>query len=612
MMSVNGKNELERFTDKFGYNEISTALSEWIGRRANELDIDGTEITLDDIDVKFTCNLLTDGGRFSYVAVIVAEIAYTDLYRDSRSISQWFIMNCAAEVDDTFRSFEVSGIEIYSRKPPRKNNATENFVPIISKPQMDDEARKFLRSYFPRALVEPAKVPVREIVAEMGLKLEFGYILSEDFSYLGQIAFSDTKTRVFDLKTGASHSLDVTRGMILVDPEVFWERSLGCENFTVVHEIMHWEKHKLFIDIKRLLYTDRENYKRHCCPKPSSILWDSDDTWSDNEWLEWHANGIGARVLMPRETVPMKVMELQAGYPPELMADSNAFFVQLIADLAEFYGTSRTTTKYRLKELGYKAVEDIQLHEYDYKAFTHEVDEYKAFYEICDNAELRMMVSMGFFTYADSHFVINHEKCVSFDEDGIPHLTEFAWANLEKCTLKFANVRANIRDRNFSDILFRNEAYSIFQKYKLEYNKAAMEFARELATSHTEKTTERVKLRVSLCDRVQQIFEIKGIDSNDFQELTLLSRDTFSKLKKQDYKPAFETIIALCAGLDLDIFITTELLGKAGYSFDGSEKHNAYMAVITQFAGKSIIVRNEFLRKLNVKGVKPLGEKDAE
>jgi len=95
---------------------------------------------------------------------------------------------------------------------------------------------------------------------------------------------------------------------------------------------------------------------------------------------------------------------------------------------------------------------------------------------------------------------------------------------------------------------------------------------------------EQEKVRVSLRDRVQQIMDAKEISSSDLQALTLLARGTYYKLKKQDYKPSFETIIALCVDLDLDISITTELLNKAGYSFDGSERHCAYVAVITRFA----------------------------
>ena len=121
------------------------------------------------------------------------------------------------------------------------------------------------------------------------------------------------------------------------------------------------------------------------------------------------------------------------------------------------------------------------------------------------------------------------------------------------------------------------------------------------------KFIERNKIRVSFCDRIQQILKAKNIKSSDFQALTLLSKDIFSKLKKQDYKPTFKTVITLCAGLDLDIYTTNELLQKAGYSFNGSKEHTAYVTIITKYEGESISVRNEFLKEV---GIKLLGEKN--
>jgi len=446
----------------------------------------------------------------------------------------------------------------------------------------------------------------------MGLNVEFGYMLSEDFSFFAQISFSDTKIRVLDVEYGQAHDLDVTRGTILIDPDIYWERSAGSGNFTIAHEVVHWEKHRLFADIKRLLYNN--NYMAHRCPKPSRIYWDSDETWSDGEWLEWHANGIAARILMPKETLPGKISEIVARFPATLITDKTEYYIKLIDELAKFYGTSRLTAKYRLRDLGYEEVNNIQIHEYDFQAYTYEIDEYKAYYELYGNAELRMLVGTGLFAYADNHFIINHEKCITLDADGVPHLTDFAWANLDKCALRFANVRLNMKENGgrFSDILYRGKTYETFPKYNGMDNKTAFEFARELAEEFTAGATEREKVRVSLSDRVQQILVAKEIDPPSFQALTLLSRDTYYKLRRQDYKPAFETIIALCAGLDLDIIITNELLNKAGYSFDGGERHSAYVAVITQFTGQSILIRNEFIRTLNIKGMKPLGEKDAE
>jgi len=352
------------------------------------------------------------------------------------------------------------------------------------------------------------------------------------------------------------------------------------------------------------------SYVAHRCPKPSRILWDSDETWSDEEWLEWHANGIAARILMPRETLPAKIKEITAGFPPNLIADKIECYIALMDELAKFYGTSRQTAKYRLRDLGYEEVNDIQIHEYEFQAYTYEIDEYKAYYELLENAELRMLVGMGLFAYADNRFVLNHEKCVEYDTDGVPHLTDFAWANLNRCALRFANVRVNMRESGgrFSDILYRDKTYETFPKYNSKDNKAAFEFARELAEEFAAGSAERQKLNVSLSQTVRQILEVKGIGAAEFQDRTLLSKATYHRLQSEKDKPSFRSILAFCAGMDLDIYKTGELLGKAGFAFDGSEAHTAYMTAITAFSGKSIDVRNEFLANLNIKGVSPLGD----
>lgn len=608
---VEGKNELERFTDKFGYNAISAIMEKEIGNYASDLDLD-VAYSFYDMDMVHTRNLTISGTCFEYYAVYNVTVSYIDERREENTKSKWFTFHCTAEVDDILKSFEVVSYAPYSRLP-NSGNATENFVPVIHKKHMDGLASEFLRKHYPKALLEPVAVPIREIAKNMGLKMQFGFALSEDFSYFGQISFSNMKTKVYDVVTGAGQDLDVSRGTILIDPAVLWERSQGSENFTIAHEVVHWEKHKLFADIKRLLYRNY-NYTARRCPKPDAIAWEPGDKWSEQDFIEWHANGIAARILMPKETLTRKINEISVRLKETLKPASAEFFIALIDELAVFYGTSRQTTKYQLRDIGHDQVDEIQIHEYDYQAYTHEIDEYKAFYELCDNADLRMVVQTGFFTYADNHFAINHERCVTIGDDGIPHLTDFAWANITKCTLKFRNVRINVRENRsrFSDILYSSSTLEIFQKFRNEDNKSAYEFANELAAEFKAQAQERDLIRVTFTDRAQQIMSAKGVDSNDFQALTLLSRNMFSLFKKRDYQPSFRTIIAFCAGMDLDIHTTSDLLSKAGYTFGSSDEHSAYMTAISNFRGKSILVRNEFLRKLSIKGVEPLGEKNSE
>jgi len=273
---------------------------------------------------------------------------------------------------------------------------------------------------------------------------------------------------------------------------------------------------------------------------------------------------------------------------------------------------ARLTAKIRLKELGFEAVDDVQIHEYDFQAYTHEIDEYKAFYELCDNPELAMILNAGMYVYAERHFVINHERCVTIDEDGVPRLTDYAWANLESCTLKFANVRINIQtDRGiFSDILYRG-IYETFQKFRRENNEKSFEMARELAADFGQTITKQKDRNMTFTARLKELLDDEGINQMKFTDLTTLSKATYYRLLDESKNPSFHTIVSLCAGLDFDIDVTRELLQKAGLSFDGSVEHKAYSAAITNFTGKPIEVRNEFLRSLNLEGIKLLGDDTA-
>jgi len=606
-MMPEGRNELERFTTKFGYKKIRAALEAEIGDHSRIFSVETfRQITIHGIYLKFCHNLRIDGTCFEYDAVYEVSIWYRDKHQAAHQKSEWFIVHCAAEVDDSLKSFDVTGICVY-KKETLHGNATENFVPIISKAQMDAEARAFLSRNYPPALAEPTPVPIQKIASSLGLDIQTSYMLSEDFSFFGEISFSDTNTKVFDAESGAVQNIDVARGTILIDSAIVREHQASCENFTIAHEVVHWEKHKLFADIKRLIYG--KAYTAHRCAKPHSISWDSDERWTDEEWLEWHANGIGARIIMPKETIPAKIAEVSAACPEDIKSDKAEYYITIISELARFYGVSRQTARRRLHDIGYTEVEDIRLHDYDYNAFTHEIDDRKAYHELCLNAHLRILTVTGLFIRADNHFVINHKKCVEFDDCGIPHLTAFSRANLDICTLKFVNVRVNSKAGEYGHILHRDVTYETFQKFRLDDSKEALAHAHELAAKFPAEAADRSLISKTFSEEAQRIMLAKGVDSAIFQTLTLLSRVTFSRLKNTNYKPSFETAVAFCAGLNLDITVTSYLLRKAGYAFGESRAHIAYMTVITELHNTSIYVRNEYLRSV---GIKPLGEKDAE
>jgi len=169
-MPLEGKNELERFVDKFGYNTIWTAITACLLDGNGDFGIAScTDFTPQDMFLKFTRNLAVDGCCFTFDAVFEVYASLRDEYDEEQNQGQWFTVSCAAEVDDVLKSFAVTDIATYT-KAPKGGNTTQNFVPVISKKQMDAEATAFLRLYCPEALRKPTKVPIREIADRLGLQ----------------------------------------------------------------------------------------------------------------------------------------------------------------------------------------------------------------------------------------------------------------------------------------------------------------------------------------------------------------------------------------------------------------------------------------------------------
>jgi hypothetical protein len=118
-----------------------------------------------------------------------------------------------------------------------------------------------LKRYYPEALIAPTPVNPRVLAERMGLELHEQEI-TEDGTVFGQIYFRDTET--------------VKAGSILVDPMAYFLRNLGSVSNTIVHECVHWDKHRKSFEFQRLLDNSMSRLAVRCRaaskkskPKPS-------------------------------------------------------------------------------------------------------------------------------------------------------------------------------------------------------------------------------------------------------------------------------------------------------------------------------------------------------
>jgi len=231
-------------------------------------------------------------------------------------------------------------------------STTSNLVPIIRKEDFEKEATEFLSKYSLDSLERPSAVPITKIAVEkMGLKVLY-HRLTEDFSVFGQMCFGSGKTEIYDNENDEYRLILVEKGTMIIDPDTYELRNLGCLNNTIAHESYHWYKHRAYHILRSTL--DNETSVAMRCPVQQTNERFT-EKWSDEDWMEWHANNIAPRILMPIQTVKLVFDKLYAKSKSIiLVANGLTSTIEWVKErMADFYKVSKQSAGIRLKELGY-------------------------------------------------------------------------------------------------------------------------------------------------------------------------------------------------------------------------------------------------------------------
>lgn len=611
-------NELEQFIYQVCYQRLWEAVNNYVAQHPTSLDLSYCRVKypdiayVEDMVLEFSKNICIEDDTLSFDAVVSCTVYVEEDGYKSAELSQWLLLSCDAVIEDKLKSFTAKKVSNYRPGQSRQVNgaaATSNIVPILYKKDLEAEAEDFLEKYYPAALQEPTPVPIEEIAVTMGLDVVQGYRITNDFSVFGEICFSAGQVETYDLFECTSSTLDVKRGTILIDAYTYWERNIGCVNNTIAHEVYHWYKHRLYAAVKQILRKE----KLIACRCPSDMVYPSkSEEWTDEQRMEWQANNMAPRILMPQKTFRMKVDELYAQYN---YSDSPIKPVVLtcIADkLAKFYGVSRQSALIRMIETGYK--EAASVYQYDNKSGYHSyINAADAFYVYSNYPEFRQLIDSGLFRYVDGYYVINDEKYVERLDDGRYSLTDNAWANLSECTLKFTwqTVRQGETHRHLPvEIFHRANEDQKTSKCDIKDNAPVIQMSEELQKKRAEFERQKAVRQITspniTCwQMMYQIIESRGLSKPHFCRITGLGEEVYRKAEKNvNTKPSIRTIVAFAHGLDLDLANTEKMMQLAGHAFDESDEHQALKFCITGYAGHPIEECNDFLKSY---GYEPLG-----
>ena len=341
--------------------------------------------------------------------------------------------------------FIILSTDIYREKAEPKRPMSDSLVPIISKDKLDDIASEILMRYYPEALKTPMAVEPQVLAERMGLNIIIRS-LTEDSSVFGQIVFCDTILDTYNVDVGKVEKTEISGKTIMVDPANFFLRNLGSVNNTIIHECVHWEKHRKAFELERLYNKDATFIR---CQTVGGVK--DNKVRSATDWMEWQANTLAPRLQMPIIPFKEKTREFIQRCRQEVGNVAIVDVLEWVIDsLATFFVVSREAAKIRLYDIGYDEVlgvfnyvdgRYVRPHSFKKGSLkpnqTFSISQNDAVAESALNPELRDKLASGEYVFVDSHFCLNSDKYIQRNDVGELELTDYARHNMEKCCLVF-------------------------------------------------------------------------------------------------------------------------------------------------------------------------------
>ena len=439
------------------YNQIFSKIKSYIFNNKGRLDLstssvpDPSYVELSDFKIMGVNFHESDTDRIECKVTVRAEIEISGRGRrdyESDSTECWISIPLSATLKNGLQQVSIGYASEYSRELFRAEDAlTKYLVPYIYAKDLDKHAERFLEKYCPRALEEPMPLPIKEIVENMGLTVYHAPLPDGIF---GRTYFNDANVEVFTNKTcSETEDRTICPGTILVNPDVVFMRNIGSTNNTVIHECVHWDKHYKFFELQKLLNPDIQAIS---CAVVEDYKKKSNELEDELSWMEWQANALAPKILIPAKTGKAKLSEilnrLHRAYRGRLR---DGYVMELaISEFADFFKVSTTAAKIRAVELGFEQAAGVFnfVDGKNYPPFsfkkgslkkgqTFVIDRNNVIIQSLLNPDLSEDIAARRFIHAGGLLVINDPQYVSIVEDSEPTLTEYTLEHVDECCLVY-------------------------------------------------------------------------------------------------------------------------------------------------------------------------------
>lgn len=615
------------------YNQIFSKIKSYLFNNKGRLDLstsvvpDPSYVELSDFKIMGVNFHESDTDRIECKVTVRAEIEISGRGRrdyESDSTECWISIPLSATLRNGLQQVNFGYASEYSRELFRAEDAlTKYLVPYIYAKDLDKHAERFLEKYCPRALEEPMPLPIKEIVENMGLTVYHAPLPDGIF---GRTYFNDANVEVFTNKTcSETEDRTICPGTILVNPDVVFMRNIGSTNNTVIHECVHWDKHYKFFELQKLLNPDIQAIS---CAVVEDYKKKSNELEDELSWMEWQANALAPKILIPAKTGKAKLSEilnrLHKAYRGRLR---DGYVMELaISEFADFFKVSTTAAKIRAVELGFEQAAGVFnfVDGKNYPPFsfkkgslkkgqTFVIDRNNVIIQSLLNPDLSEDIAARRFIHAGGLLVINDPQYVSIVEDSEPTLTEYALEHVDECCLVFdRTTRVSTQyDDSFYRICFlcRDADSKSFVEAKFNpregKNEDVQKRAREMTTIAAEaKRISDILAEIpsSFCGTLDYHVKRRGYTNEKMEERTGISSRMIQDYRnKKDAKPTLQSVLALCIGLNLHPSFSYDLINKAGYNImAANEEYLIYRYLIEHHHMENIFMWNEKLQDAGI------------
>ena len=610
---------LQKLIDQRRYDEIKDAVLDYMTEKVKE-----NKATLSDIEIQNVVHIeQVDDGAISFSVIVSCDIEHSISSTGRVSFTEkWLDVRCKVLLGVELTDFEIININECEQQEDSDNNKYYGeLVPIISRDAFENEATKFLEKYYPLALQEPVAVPIRKIAENMGLSIIEDSLLSSELEIFGLVVFEDGNIKD---KNKNIVIRNAKRGTVLIDPRVYYERTLGTVNFTIAHECFHWYRHQPYHALMKMLGANDELGKIIQCSIGSNAK--DSEKWKAVDWMEWQANGVAPHILMPTNTAKIKISELVEKYHIHFDGTDGYQIEEMISELADFYGLSKQAVKMRIREIGYAKIDGAFTYvngQYvtpfsfdasalsDNQSFTiSSADLFKAY---CLNKDFRKAIDTGRFVYIEGHVCLDNEKYI-VRSDGQIKLTQYALSHIDECCFVF--------DKGYSyESKYQGQKYYTQMMYKTPEQPNAQEYSFELNAHNkillsqiqgASKSAKAMRLYPgAFSETLVQLMKERKLSNKKLADASLVGERTIQRLRNdEEYPTTVQTVLGLCYGLKLSVPEAEMLVGKTDFNIKPTNPQNyAYRCALSACAENSIYEINEMLEAC---GYIPFGSSNLE